>query len=78
MSPSSAYFQYIDVWSSRFTWGGLEPPIAGDFVVIPSDMTVLLDIDTPILKLLLIQGINIIVVISINTIIIIFIITINM
>ena len=55
-SPGAAYFQYVDVWSSRFTWGGLDPPGEGDFVVIPSDMTVLLDTNTPVLKILLIQG----------------------
>jgi hypothetical protein len=31
-------------------------PQAGDMVIIPADMTVLLDTDTPVIKLLLIKG----------------------
>lgn len=49
-----ADFQYIDVWSSPYTWNNSMPE-AGDFVVV-QDMTVLLDIDTPILTMLLIKG----------------------
>ena len=51
-----ADFQYIDLWSSNFTWGETSKPEEGDFVVIPSDMTVLLDESTPVLKFILIQG----------------------
>ena len=39
-----------------FTWGGISKPETGDFIVIPSDMTVLLDESTPVLKFILIQG----------------------
>ena len=49
-------FWYIDVWSSRFTWGGLPPPTEGDFVVVPRGQTLLLDVRTPVLSYLLIQG----------------------
>ena len=52
----NADFQYIDLWSSQFTWGGTSKPEEGDFVVIPSDMTVLLDESPPVLKFILIQG----------------------
>ena len=31
-------------------------PVAGDMVVIPADMTVLLDVNTPVLKMVLING----------------------
>lgn len=51
-----ADFFYIDVWSSRFTWGGLSPPEKGTFAVITKGQTILLDTSTPVLKLLLIQG----------------------
>ena len=44
------------MWSSQYTWGGNAPPGAGDFAVIPSNMTVLLDTDTEVLKILLIDG----------------------
>lgn len=46
----------MDVWSSRFTWGGLPLPAAGDFVVIGEGQSVLLDVSTPVLKLIVIQG----------------------
>ncbi|XP_076865903.1 fibrocystin-L-like isoform X2 [Brachyhypopomus gauderio] len=49
-------FFYIDVWSSRYTWGGESPPEAGMFAVITKGQTILLDVSTPVLKMLLIQG----------------------
>ncbi|XP_076157842.1 PKHD1 like 1, tandem duplicate 1 [Alosa pseudoharengus] len=51
-----ADFFYIDVWSSRYTWGGLSPPEKGSFAVITKGQTILLDTSTPVLKMLLIQG----------------------
>lgn len=54
--PGDSEFEYIDVWSSPFTWGGGPLPQAGEFVVIPAGMTLLLDMDTPVLSFLLIQG----------------------
>ncbi|XP_024153621.1 PKHD1 like 1, tandem duplicate 1 isoform X2 [Oryzias melastigma] len=52
----NADFFYIDVWSSKFTWGGLSPPEKGSFAVITKGQTILLDTSTPVLKMLLIQG----------------------
>uniref|UniRef100_A0A8C5N9V4 Fibrocystin-L-like n=1 Tax=Gouania willdenowi TaxID=441366 RepID=A0A8C5N9V4_GOUWI len=52
----NADFFYIDVWSSRYTWGGLSPPEKGTFAVITAGQTILLDTSTPVLKMLLIQG----------------------
>uniref|UniRef100_A0A3Q3X6F5 Uncharacterized protein n=1 Tax=Mola mola TaxID=94237 RepID=A0A3Q3X6F5_MOLML len=52
----NADFFYIDVWSSRFTWGGQSPPEKGSFAVITKNQTILLDTNTPVLKMLLIQG----------------------
>ncbi|MED6281140.1 Fibrocystin-L, partial [Characodon lateralis] len=52
----NADFFYIDVWSSRFTWGGLSPPEKGSFAVITKGQSILLDTSTPVLKMLLIQG----------------------
>ena len=52
----NADFTYIDLWSSVWTWGGGPLPVEGDLVVIPKGQTVLLDTDTPVLKMLLIQG----------------------
>ncbi|XP_069129825.1 fibrocystin-L-like [Argopecten irradians] len=55
---SNAEFQFVDVWSSVYTWGGedLGLPTDGDIVVIPAGQTILLDTDTPVLKMLVIQG----------------------
>ncbi|XP_042362122.1 fibrocystin-L-like [Plectropomus leopardus] len=52
----NADFFYIDVWSSRFTWGGQSPPGKGMFAVVTKNQTILLDTSTPVLKMLLIQG----------------------
>lgn len=51
-----ADFQYIDVWSSPFTWGYKSPPGKGDFVQIPTGQTILLDMDTPVFSILVISG----------------------
>lgn len=50
------YFQYIDLWSSQWTWGGKAPPDAGSLVWIDQYVTVYLDIQTPILKVLVIDN----------------------
>nr|XP_014351910.1 PREDICTED: fibrocystin-L [Latimeria chalumnae] len=52
----NADFFYIDVWSSKYTWGGESPPEKGMLVVISKGQTILLDQSTPVLKMLLIQG----------------------
>ncbi|XP_021343372.1 fibrocystin-L-like [Mizuhopecten yessoensis] len=46
------------MWSSVFTWGGaaLGLPAAGDIVVIQKGQTIVLDVNTPILKMVVIQG----------------------
>ncbi|XP_017158739.1 PKHD1 like 1, tandem duplicate 1 [Poecilia reticulata] len=56
LQDAAAIFLYVDVWSSRFTWGGLPPPERGSVAVIAKGQTVLLDGSTPVLKMLLIQG----------------------
>lgn len=56
LSQNNATFFYIDVWSSPYTWGGLSPPEEGMFAVITPGQTILLDTSTPVLKMLLIQG----------------------
>ena len=49
-------FLYADRWSSPTTWGGEVPPKEGESVQIPVGMTILLDVPTPELMLLLIEG----------------------
>ena len=55
-TEGSGEFYYIDRWSSKWTWGGLGTPLEGEFIVISPGMTILLDVDTPVLKFLLING----------------------
>ncbi|XP_071488092.1 fibrocystin-L-like [Diadema antillarum] len=55
-TQDNADYFYIDVWSSIYTWGGNNPPVEGDFVIVPAGQTLLLDVTTPILSVLLIQG----------------------
>ncbi|OWF48084.1 Fibrocystin-L [Mizuhopecten yessoensis] len=55
---NNARFHFVDVWSSVYTWGGqaLGLPKAGDIVVIQKGQTILFDTNTPVLKMLVIQG----------------------
>ena len=60
----SVTFWYIDRWSSKFTWGHCpedDPdcdtrPVKGDIVVIPKGQVILLDVSTPILAVLIVDG----------------------
>ncbi|XP_078699976.1 fibrocystin-L-like [Branchiostoma floridae x Branchiostoma belcheri] len=55
-TQDNADFYYVDRWSSVYTWGGESLPEQGDFVIVHEGQTLLLDTDTPILRMLLIQG----------------------
>ncbi len=59
-ATGSFSFQYINLWSSRWTWGGYDPPEAGTVVSIDSGVTIFLDITTPILTALIIDNANLI------------------
>lgn len=55
--PSSQVaFEYVDLWSRPSTWGGQDPPKEGDSVFIPQGYNVLLDVSTPVLGAVLLQG----------------------
>jgi hypothetical protein len=44
-------FEYVDLWTSRFTWGGLEPPGEGEVAVISTGQHIYFDAaTTPLLK----------------------------
>lgn len=49
-------YLYIDLWSSSLTWGGESPPREGDTVAIPQGQNILLDVSTPVLNLVSVQG----------------------
>ena len=45
------------MWSSKFTWGGLNPPGEGELVVIGPNQHIYFDaVNTPVLKGIIIQG----------------------
>jgi len=50
------YFRYLDRWSAVTTWANSEPPVDGDTVFVPDGQSVLLDVPSPKLYLLLVQG----------------------
>ncbi|OWF49746.1 Fibrocystin-L [Mizuhopecten yessoensis] len=59
LSPDSqdVKFQFVDKYSSEFTWGGSPPPVAGDIVVVSMEMTLMIDVvEVPVLTMLLIDG----------------------
>jgi len=49
-------FDYVDRWSSPYTWGGAAPPTDGESVHIRQGQIVILDEDTAMLNLLVIEG----------------------
>eukprot|EP00931_Biecheleriopsis_adriatica_P101149 TRINITY_DN76357_c0_g1_i1.p1 TRINITY_DN76357_c0_g1~~TRINITY_DN76357_c0_g1_i1.p1 ORF type:complete len:5100 (-),score=780.62 TRINITY_DN76357_c0_g1_i1:121-13482(-) len=50
-------YRYLDRWSDERTWANREPPVDGDLVVIPDGQAVLLDMDTPLLDVLIVEGV---------------------
>lgn len=46
----------MDRWSSQFTWNNQPIPVENDFVVINANQNIMLDVDTPVLSMLLING----------------------
>jgi hypothetical protein len=49
-------FLYIDRWSVQSTWGGEALPREGDSVLVPKGMTLLVDMSTPKLFTVIIDG----------------------
>ncbi|PNH07097.1 Fibrocystin-L [Tetrabaena socialis] len=56
LAASTATYEYVDLWSRQTTWGGGPPPVEGSLAYIPANTTVLLDINTPTLGLLVVEG----------------------
>ena len=54
---ATPWYRYIDKWSALSTWLNNEPPIDGDFVVVPDGQAVLMDVSPPALSVLLVQGV---------------------
>jgi hypothetical protein len=53
---ANVYFQYIDLWSSPWTWGGNAPPSAGQLAVITAGQTIYFDTTTDVLTGVIIIG----------------------
>jgi len=49
-------YLYIDRWSSPLTWGGESPPGAGMMVSIPKGKNILMDVSTPVLSTVIVEG----------------------
>ena len=54
--PDSVEYLYLDKWSALTSWKNQEPPVDGDVVWIPDGQVILLDVSTPKLAFLLIEG----------------------
>jgi hypothetical protein len=55
-APGAVTYEYVDLWSRRTTWGGGDPPVEGDMVLVPNGTTVLLDVSPPLLSALVLEG----------------------
>ena len=53
---SDAYFRYIDLWSSTYTWGAKDIPKKGEMVIISEGQTIMIDGHTEELLILLVEG----------------------
>eukprot|EP00607_Mallomonas_marina_P005433 CAMPEP_0182439766 /NCGR_PEP_ID=MMETSP1167-20130531/86632_1 /TAXON_ID=2988 /ORGANISM="Mallomonas Sp, Strain CCMP3275" /LENGTH=3836 /DNA_ID=CAMNT_0024633535 /DNA_START=462 /DNA_END=11972 /DNA_ORIENTATION=- len=56
ISSDDAKFLYIDRWSDVSSWKNEEPPVEGDLVWVPEGQVIMLDVNTPVLAGLLIEG----------------------
>lgn len=52
----SANFEYIMAWSDERTWGTDLPPVEGDLVVVPAGMALYVDVSTPKLEGIVVEG----------------------
>ena len=49
-------FRYVNFWSSIWSWGGQPPPSEGQLAAIPPGIEMVLDVTTPTLKSLILNG----------------------
>ena len=54
----SVDWSYMNLWSSTTTWGGNDPPVSGDSVVVTYGEFIVLDVSPPSLYLLTLQGLS--------------------
>jgi hypothetical protein len=57
VATNGLVYRYASFWSSSTTWGGNFAPMAGDSVVIPIGLNLLVDVQsTPILNTIDVEG----------------------
>lgn len=57
LQPSTPLtYEFANRWSATTTWGGAPPPVAGDSVYIPPNITVIMDVSPPELGALVLDG----------------------
>ncbi len=47
----------MNLWSRRTTWGGGPLPVEGSLVVIPQNVTVVLDVSPPEMAAVVVEGV---------------------
>ncbi len=55
-APTPLTYEFANRWSALTTWGGAPPPVAGDSVYIPPNITVIMDVSPPELGALVLDG----------------------
>jgi G8 domain len=60
VATGSVQYQYMNLWSSRWTWNGDNPPEAGTIVSVEEGVEIFLDISPPKLKALIIDNASLI------------------
>ena len=50
-------YSYTNLWSAKTTWGGNDPPIAGDSVVVTVGEHIIMDVSPPLLHLVILEGV---------------------
>jgi hypothetical protein len=55
-TPDHVDWSYVNLWSAKTTWGGNDPPMSGDSVVVTKSEFIVLDISPPLLHLVILQG----------------------
>jgi hypothetical protein len=56
LNAAAVKWSYMNLWSSTTTWGGNDPPVEGDSVVVTYGEYIVLDVSPPELALVVLQG----------------------
>jgi hypothetical protein len=56
VATESRIFRYVSLWSDENTWGGLFAPVFGESVAILKGTNILVDVNPPVLNLVIVDG----------------------